>query len=124
MGWQQYWGIFVCGGFGCLMRYGIGVLCPKPYWLAIFLANILGSFLIGICFGWVNVQKGNPFLLNILMVGFLGGLTTFSSWNLQIFKWLQSGQFWNPFFYILGSVALGILSLYLGFKLVSFFVLG
>ena len=109
-----------CGGFiGSVMRYLVQVFVEKglssTFPWGTFIANITGSFIIGIVFALA--QKGN--LLNaewrmFLAVGVCGGFTTFSSFaynNLTMLKEQAYGQFiWN----VGGSLILGLLAVYLG----------
>ena len=112
------------GGFiGSVMRYLIQVFVEKglatTFPWGTFIANIAGSFIIGIVFALA--EKGN--LINsewrlFLAVGICGGFTTFSSFaynNLTLLKENSLGQlFWN----IGGSLFFGILAVYLGIILV------
>ena len=108
------------GGFiGSIMRYLVQIMVEKnlsdtfPY--GTMIANITGSFIIGIVFALS--EKGN--LLSsewriFLAVGICGGFTTFSSFaynNLMMIK----EQSYIPFLInAAGSLALGILAVYLG----------
>uniref|UniRef100_UPI003216FBF6 fluoride efflux transporter CrcB n=1 Tax=uncultured Draconibacterium sp. TaxID=1573823 RepID=UPI003216FBF6 len=112
------------GGFlGSAMRYLVQIFVEKgmssTFPWGTFVANIAGSFIIGIVFALA--QKGN--LLGaewrmFLAVGVCGGFTTFSSFaynNLNMLKDQAYGQFiWN----IGGSLFFGLLAVYLGMILV------
>ena len=112
------------GGFiGSVMRYLVqlfvekGVSSTFPW--GTFIANITGSFIIGIVFALA--QKGNLLSAEwrlFLAVGICGGFTTFSSFaynNLTMLKEQAYGQFiWN----VGGSLILGLLAVYLGMVLV------
>ena len=52
-----------------------------------------------------------------LMVGVLGGLTTFSSFSLEVLRLLEAGQFAVASSYLLGSVLGGLLAAWLGMTL-------
>lgn len=112
------------GGFiGSVMRYLVQVFVEKgissTFPWGTFVANIAGSFIIGIVFGLVN--KGNFLSAEwrmFLAVGICGGFTTFSSFaynNLSMLKEQAYGQFiWN----VGGSLFFGLLAVYLGMILV------
>lgn len=108
------------GGFiGSVMRYLIQHYMEKTLsstfpW-GTLIANIAGSFLIGIIFALA--EKGN--LLNaewrmFLAVGFCGGFTTFSSFSYNNFNMIKENALAPLFFNIGGSLFLGILAVYLG----------
>lgn len=112
------------GGFiGSVMRYLVQYFVEKAtdygFPWGTFIANILGSFIIGIIFGLA--QKGNLLSAEwrlFLAVGICGGFTTFSSFaynNLTMLKEEAYGQLvWN----IGGSLFFGMLAVYLGMILV------
>ena len=110
--------VFIGGGLGSCLRYLIALLVRStstqfPY--ATLIANLLGCFLIGLLAGYFNrigLLKEN---LNLLFViGFCGGLTTFSSFTLDIYHLIKTSSFLLPLLYFLGNIALGMLLLLLG----------
>ncbi|ALD02655.1 MAG: fluoride efflux transporter CrcB [Acinetobacter sp.] len=109
------------GAIGASLRYGTGVFLIKPNSLfpwATWSINILGCLLAGIFFAY---SQKFPILQNearlFLMVGILGGFTTFSSFGLETFQLLKHGQASLAFGYALSSVVVGILFLAAGFYL-------
>lgn len=109
------------GAVGASLRYGAGLLLFKPtsgfpwttWWV-----NIFGCLLAGIFFAY---SQKFPVLQNearlFLMVGILGGFTTFSSFGLETFQLLKHGQTTLALGYMISSVMMGILVLTLGFYL-------
>lgn len=84
------------GSVGAMCRYGLalwfaGVPGKLPY--ATLLANLLGSFLMGIFFVLI-VHKGilPAVWRQVVMVGFLGAFTTFSSFSIEAVELIQLGQ--------------------------------
>jgi protein CrcB len=114
--------IFLGGGLGSLLRYFLGVGCRYlvPSSSAIFpwgtlLVNVLGSFLIGYLVERYHSGLGQEQFL--LVVGFCGGFTTFSTFTLEVYSYFVEGLFWQGILYVVGSVLLGLTALYLGFRL-------
>jgi len=114
--------IFLGGGLGSLLRYFLGVGCRYlvPSSSSIFpwgtlLVNVLGSFLIGYLVERYHSGLGLEQFL--LVVGFCGGFTTFSTFTLEVYSYFVKGLFWQGILYVVGSVLLGLTALYLGFRL-------
>ncbi len=111
--------IAVGGGIGSVARYLLTLWCERllgedfPY--GVFLANIIGSFAIGICFVFLLERAVLPELArSLLMVGFLGGFTTFSAFSLQTINMLQSGRWPEAMIYVFGSVLLSLFGAWAG----------
>lgn len=114
--------IAVGGGIGSVARYLLTLWCERmlgedfPY--GIFLANIIGSFAIGICFVFLLERAAMPEIArSLLMVGFLGGFTTFSAFSLQTISMLQSGRWPEAMIYVFGSVLLSLFGAWAGIVL-------
>ena len=118
--------VFLGGGIGSIFRFIISKLVTVSKnsfpWNTLFV-NFIGCFLIGMLFAWAiknNSQRSDFYLF--LVVGFCGGLTTFSSFSLESLSLIRSGDLINFFSYILSSVIGGIILVVLGyyiFKLVT-----
>lgn len=101
------------GALGSMARYALSLtatLCSLSGVWATLTANGLGSLLIGIGFA---LLKGDAYLL--VAVGFCGGFTTFSTFSLQTLTLCQEGQKGAAALYLLGSLALAIGCVALGF---------
>ena len=109
------------GAIGASLRYSVAIFLLKPInvfpW-ATWWINILGCLFAGIFFAY---SQKIPVLQNearlFLMVGILGGFTTFSSFGLETFQLLKHGQITLALSYIVSSVLVGVLVLALGFYL-------
>ncbi len=86
------------GALGSVARYLLTLwiderLAP-PYLCGTIAVNVIGSFLIGVIAAW---SAGHPDFpaewRTFLIVGVLGGFTTFSSFSLQTFSLLEQGQY-------------------------------
>ena len=84
------------GGLGALCRYGLGVaggrLMGAGFPWGTFAANMIGCFLIGAAFG-LSSRAGwfGPEVRLFFMTGFLGALTTFSTYALESMNYLRGG---------------------------------
>ncbi|GGK81739.1 fluoride efflux transporter CrcB [Amphritea balenae] len=111
--------VAVGGAFGALARYWISAFVVNnahyrlPY--GTLICNVLGSFLMGVFFILIMEKaRINPEFRPILMVGFLGAFTTFSSFSLEAVTLLQEGHIMSAAVYILLSVVLCLIALYGG----------
>lgn len=101
------------GGLGAMSRHFTALIINR-YWqqsfpLATFSINILGSFLIGFFAAWLLPKIGqDTFLKYLLITGFCGGYTTFSTFSIENLQLIQEGKFFTLFFYMSSSIILGI----------------
>lgn len=87
--------------------------------LGTILVNIIGSFIMGILH-YLFTQYFDSISLQtrlFLMVGILGGFTTFSAFSIDTFRLVMAGQNMVAISYILSSVLLSIAAIFLGFYL-------
>jgi len=111
--------VFLGGGAGSALRFLIGKTLNNTYpnfFLGTFLANIIGCLLIGIIVG-LSV-KNNLITTNhslLLITGFCGGFTTFSTFALEQHSLLKTGDLLNFTIYTLTSLIIGIGAVAVGF---------
>ena len=113
------------GGFvGSVLRYLVSKLNVTWQVLSIPLGtltvNVLGSLLIGFLVGLSAKSNliSNELRL-LLIVGFCGGFTTFSSFTNENLILMQNGQYLTVILYSALSIFLGFLAVYLGYILAS-----
>lgn len=115
------------GAAGALCRYGVSAWVasafPSKFNLATLLINVVGSLLIGIAYVLI-VEKMllPPVLRQLLMVGFLGAFTTFSTFSLEALALLHSGQVGGALAYIFASVVLCLGAVAIGFTVTQHLV--
>src|SRR6476659_9467444 len=107
------------GALGSVSRYGcqrwIYQIYPHPFPFGTFAVNIVGSLLIGVFYGLS--EKGDllsPDWRLFLTTGFCGGFTTFSTFSFETISLLKEGNYSYALGYVLLSVVLGLLAVWLG----------
>ncbi len=118
---ERYLLVALGGALGALGRYLLGgwiqaALGPGFPWSTL-LINALGSFLIGLVvrLSLEGALSGEARLF--LAMGLLGGFTTFSTFSYETLALLQDGEVLWAGFYALGSLALGLVLVFLGYTL-------
>lgn len=108
------------GALGSVLRHAASLIIPAKHFPWPTLAvNIAGSFLIGLILALST--KEESFLYNwklFLATGICGGFTTFSAFSQENMELLQNGKYLLALTYIVVSIVLGIVAVFLGFKLV------
>lgn len=105
------------GVLGVLSRYFIQIWVPSSgFPWGTFLINLSGSFLIGLLFGLFKNSAVSSTLQIGLLVGFLGGFTTFSSYSLETLKLLTEQPVTGLTYFILSPI-LGLLCAWAGLGL-------
>ena len=105
----------LAGAFGALSRYfAIQLMGPQVSPWSTMVVNIIGAMLMGICYVFF-VEKAvfDQATKAIVMAGFLGAFTTFSTFSLDTFLLIDKGEWLLAFMYTLGSVLLCLLGLVL-----------
>lgn len=110
--------VFVGGGVGSVLRYLVALALPTAAFpWATLAVNALGSFAIGLFGGWsVRFGWGEAARL-ALTVGLCGGFTTFSTFSKESLALAESGRWCALSAYVLGSVAIGLAAVALGYWL-------
>ena len=99
------------GAFGAITRYAVSLIVGYPY--GTLTVNIVGSFLMGLLFIYLN-QKGLERWQPFLLIGLLGGFTTFSAFSLDTFKLYEDGRLMMAGIYVFASVFLSLIALIIG----------
>ncbi|CAM5792331.1 MAG: fluoride efflux transporter CrcB [Burkholderiales bacterium] len=89
--------VFVGGGLGCLLRWGLGALLNPIFPtlpLGTVAVNLIGGMLIGLASAFFSHSASVPPEVRLLIItGFLGGLTTFSTFSLEVVTLLAQRQY-------------------------------
>ncbi len=107
------------GAAGALVRYVASVAILErfggrfPYGTLVI--NVTGSYLIGLLMPLLTGRLHvSPLWRLLLVTGFLGGYTTFSTFEWETIQAVRSSERWFAFLNVAGSVLLGYLAVWLG----------
>ena len=112
--------IFLGSGVGGVFRYGVS---NGAYWFVgrqfpygTLVVNASGSFLMGLLFALLleRFDGIGPQLRSLLLIGFLGGYTTFSSFSIETLNLFESGAWVSAILNIFVSVTLCLALTWLG----------
>ena len=118
----NYLAIAFGGALGALSRYWLTVSIERfnstGFPLGTFVVNLLGSFLIGLLYILFAeklsvADQWRP----VIITGFLGAMTTFSTFSLDALLLFQQGQYNTALFYVLSSVMICIFAAYVGMQI-------
>jgi fluoride exporter len=108
----------VGGVLGVNARFWLGVVINRwtssQFPWATFTINITGSFAIGLCTAVLARWLPHPHVRLLVIVGFLGGYTTFSSYSIESLTLWERGERGLCVTYLLGSVVAGFAAVVLG----------
>ncbi len=112
--------VFLGGGLGAACRWLLSsqMANASEFPLGTLAVNLLGCFLIGVASVYLVQQ---PRMSLFVIVGFLGGFTTFSSFGLDAWRMLSSADYKKFVTYVGLSNVVGILLVIFGHKLATYF---
>lgn len=119
---QTILAVSIAGIAGTLLRFAMGnwvnANWPRHFYGATLTVNLVGCLIIGLLYGWFLMRPEVPIEIRAgLIVGFVGGLTTFSSFSLDTLRLLESGQAPLALGYAAISVFGGLLATWAGLSL-------
>ncbi len=123
------WTLIVLGGaLGTGLRYGLAGLSqrlsPGTFPVGTLTVNVLGCLAIGLLAAWFSVSQAGADIREevqlALLVGVLGGFTTFSSFGLETLRLMHGGQTGQALLYVFLSNGLGLLAVWIGWRSIVF----
>jgi fluoride exporter len=112
--------IALAGAVGVLARYAVQQVVPRTGGIPwdTFVVNVSGAFVFGFAFTTiVHRYDVAMWLQEAVLVGLLGGYTTFSTLTLETYLLFERGRWIAAATYSAGSVVTGIAALVLGIRL-------
>lgn len=112
------------GGAGSMLRY-LSVVCAMRMFhtvfpIGTFFVNIIGCFILGLFVGLIEHQQILSINHRFLFItGFCGGFTTFSAFSAESLIMFETGNIVQGILYIVGSVLVGLLAVWLGVSLLK-----
>jgi fluoride exporter len=116
---QRYLLIAIGGALGSMARFFISNLAAERFGMRFpvgtLLINISACFLIGLSVEFLNRHTSiNPAWRYLIPVGFIGGYSTFSAYEWEIWMDLTNGAFWIGLLYMAVSLIGGLIAVALG----------
>jgi len=118
---NTYIAIAFGGALGAMSRFWLQTAVQRfngsSFPLGTFTVNVLGSFLIGVFFV-VLAEKAqlSETWRPLIVIGFLGAMTTFSTFSLDALLLFEQGNYNTALFYIVSSVALCLFAAFAGMQ--------
>jgi len=124
---MHYLVIALGGALGAMSRAFLGAQFTKllgtSFPFATLAINFIGSFLMGVCAVIIlDHLKMTGYWRELIMVGFLGALTTFSTFSMEGLDLLHAGQWLAAITYFLVSVIGCVLACFIGWYIAKLFV--
>jgi len=123
---HPYMIVGIGGALGSVARAGMSDLVTRwmgnEFPFGTVAVNITGAIFMGLLAGYGETEPGklifSPAARTFLMIGVLGGYTTFSSFSLQTFLLMEQGNILGAFLNVTLSVLLCVIGIWLGFAVV------
>ena len=109
------------GAVGAILRWWVGVLMSHllaPVFLGTLVVNLAGSFLVGVLLIWFQGKLPiNDVLRTGIVVGLLGGFTTYSAFSMEAVNMMMAGFYGRASAYVVVTVAICLMGTWAGVML-------
>lgn len=108
--------IFLGGGMGSLMRFWISTIAYFQYSkfpVSTFLSNVIATMILGFSFRYFQIHDTQHWIRYLIMIGFCGGFSTFSTFTAENFQLIQQSEFYYSALYSFAS----LIACFIGFGL-------
>ncbi|MDE0875975.1 MAG: fluoride efflux transporter CrcB [Porticoccaceae bacterium] len=113
---MQWLAVALGGALGSMARYALSTwiyqISSHKFPYATLTVNVLGSFVMGILFVVIVERAALPQeMRSLLMIGFIGAFTTFSTFSLDALGLWQNGHLFMALIYTLATVILCLIAI-------------
>ena len=113
---MHWFAVAIGGALGSIARYALSTwifdVSSHKFPYATLAVNVLGSFVMGILFVIIVEKAALPTeMRSLLMIGFLGAFTTFSTFSLDALGLWQNGHIFMSLVYMLATVILRLIAI-------------
>ncbi len=113
---MQWLAVALGGALGSMARYALSTwifqVSSHKFPYATLTVNVLGSFVMGILFFVIVERAALPQVMrSLLMIGFIGAFTTFSTFSLDALGLWQNGHLFMALIYTLATVILCLIAI-------------
>ncbi len=113
---MHWFAVAIGGALGAMARYAVSTwifsISSHKFPYATLSVNVLGSFVMGLLFVFIVERAALPAeMRGLLMIGFLGAFTTFSTFSLDAIGLWQNGHLFLALVYVLATVVLCLVAI-------------